>query len=312
MSNLESQCTASDSKDCPQAPVVERIAARTSVVGDSLPIRRHLPSPRRRMIGAWCFLDHAGPVAAGAEMRVGPHPHIGLQTFTWMIEGTLLHRDSLGSEQRIRPGQVNLMTAGRGISHSEESVPDTGEGLHLAQLWIALPEAKRGMDPAFQHYPDLPVNERAGLRTTVLAGEYGGAKAPAQVHTPLLGLDLSASADADRELELDPQFEHGLVALVGEADVDGERLSSGELLYFGTGRRRLRVRCAAGTRLLLVGGVPFAERILLWWNFVARTQDEVEQATRDWNSGDRFGVVRGYVGDRLKAPDLAGLHLRGA
>lgn len=312
MSNLESQCTSSDSRDCPAAPVIERIVGKTSIVGETLPIRRLLPGPRRRMIGAWCFLDHAGPVAPGVEMRVGPHPHIGLQTFTWMVEGRLLHRDSLGSEQVIQRGQVNLMTAGRGISHSEESVPSTQEGLHLAQLWIALPEGRRGMEPDFHHYPVLPVWERGGLRFTLLAGEMRGERAPTLVHTPLLGLDLAATAAVDSELELDPRFEHGVIALVGEANVDDEQLSPGNLLYLGPGRRGLRLRCEAGTRLLLVGGEPFPERILLWWNFVARTQDEVEKATRDWNAGLAFGEVRGYRGDRLKAPDLAGLHLRGS
>ncbi|HWU84136.1 MAG TPA: pirin family protein, partial [Rhodocyclaceae bacterium] len=134
-------------------PIPQRLEARTSILGEGLLIRRALPHRERRMIGAWCFLDHAGPldVSQGPGMRVGPHPHIGLQTFTWMIEGEILHRDSLGYEQLIRPGQVNLMTAGRGISHSEESPLQRSPGLQLAQLWIALPSNRRDMTPAFEH-----------------------------------------------------------------------------------------------------------------------------------------------------------------
>ncbi|MGQ0529285.1 MAG: pirin family protein [Panacagrimonas sp.] len=312
MSNLEPRCASSDSRDCPAPPPMERIASKKAMVGESLPISRALPGPRRRMIGAWCFLDHAGPVGPGSEMRVGPHPHIGLQTFTWMIEGKLLHRDSLGYEQLIAPGQVNLMTAGRGISHSEESVAVPGQGLHLAQLWIALPDAQRWTDSAFEHYPVLPQLSQDGFALTVLAGEFGGMRAPTRVHTPLLGLDLRSEHAADTTLNLNPGFEYGLMMLSGETRIEGEVLASGELLYLGPGRTQIRVASAAACQLLLIGGEPFAEPVLLWWNFVGRTQDEIAQATADWNEGERFGQVRGYPGARLTAPDISGLHLRGA
>ena len=311
MSNLESHCAASDSRDCPAPPLIERIASKKAMVGESLPISRALPSPRRRMIGAWCFLDHAGPVGPGSEMRVGPHPHIGLQTFTWMIEGKLLHRDSLGYEQVIAPGQVNLMTAGHAIAHSEESVSEPGVGLHLAQLWIALPDALRWTEPAFEHYPVLPKLTQDGFELTVLAGAFAGLSAPTRVHTPLLGLDLRSHNASETELRLNPAFEYGLMMLSGEARIEGEILAPGELLYLGTGHTRIRVACAAACQLLLIGGEPFKEPVLLWWNFVARSQDEIAQATSDWNSGERFGEVRGYHGERLKAPDITGLHLRG-
>lgn len=312
MSNLEPRCASSDSRDCPAPPPMERIASKKAMVGESLPISRALPGPRRRMIGAWCFLDHAGPVGPGSEMRVGPHPHIGLQTFTWMIEGALLHRDSLGYEQLIQPGQVNLMTAGRGISHSEESVSAPGVGLHLAQLWIALPDALRGTEPAFEHYPLLPKLTQDGFELTVLAGEFAGLQAPTRVHTPLIGLDLRSQQAAETALGLNPSFEYGLMMLSGEARIEGETLTPGELLYLGPGRSSIRVACAAACQLLLIGGEPFKEPVLLWWNFVGRSQDEIEQATQDWNQTDRFGEVRGYVGARLKAPDISGLHLRGS
>lgn len=294
------------------AAPLERLQAKTALLGESLTIRRALPHPRRRMIGAWCFLDHAGPVAPGAgELRVGPHPHIGLQTFTWMIEGQLLHRDSLGSEQLIRPGQVNLMTAGRGISHSEESVADAGSGLHTAQLWIALPDAHRHVAPAFDHYPQLPVWHDGGFELTLLAGRSGAHIAPARVYSPLLGLDLRATGAAQLRLDVAQDFEHGVMVLDGAARIADEVLAPGELLYLPPGRAHLDVACADACRLLLIGGAPFNEPVLLWWNFVARTQEEVEQATQDWNHGTRFGVVQGYVGARLVAPDLRGARLRG-
>ena len=290
----------------------ELIPARRAVLGDNLEIRRALPNHARRMIGAWCFLDHAGPVPLkrGDELRVGPHPHIGLQTFTWMIEGEILHRDSLGNAQPIRPGQVNLMTAGRGISHSEESVPGSALQLQTAQLWIALPDAQRGMDPAFEHYPELPLADLGGFKVTVLAGAACGARSPVRVHSPLLGLDLAAAGAAQASLPLDPAFEHGVLVLEGTAQVDGQSLAIGTLLYFPPGRSSLELRCAATARLLLVGGAPFGESVLLWWNFVARTQEELARATTDWNAGHGFGEVHGYDGPRLIAPDIAGFHLR--
>jgi quercetin 2,3-dioxygenase len=290
-------------------PEPQRLEAHHTQIGGGLSIRRALPHRQRRMIGAWCFFDHAGPVESTQGLRVGPHPHIGLQTFTWMIEGELLHRDSLGSEQRIRPGQVNLMTAGRGIAHSEESLPGSTR-LHSAQLWIALPDAHRHTEPAFHHYPELPVLARGGFECTLLAGAFGGARSPAQVHSPLLGLDLRADKAAETTLELEDTFEHGVLVLDGAAQVDGAALSPGTLLYFAPGRRTLTLRCTAAARLLLVGGEPFGEKILLWWNFVARTQAELEQATQDWNAQRRFGEVVGFDGPRLTAPDMAGLHLK--
>ncbi|MBS0554280.1 MAG: pirin family protein, partial [Proteobacteria bacterium] len=178
-------------------PRLQRIVARTAEIGGGVSVSRLLPTLQRRMVGAWCFLDHAGPAGfePGAGMRVGPHPHIGLQTFTWMIEGEVLHRDSLGHVQVIRPGQVNLMTAGRGISHTEESLPGERR-LHAAQLWIALPAAECDCAPAFDHYPDLPVWDEQGCRFTLLAGRWGGREAPARLYSPLVGIDLHAPAES--------------------------------------------------------------------------------------------------------------------
>jgi redox-sensitive bicupin YhaK (pirin superfamily) len=292
----------------------ERLESHRAVIGEGFEIRRALPNRHRRMVGAWCFLDHAGPAsyAAGQGLNIGPHPHIGLQTFSWMIEGRILHRDSLGFEQWIHPGQVNLMTAGRGISHSEESPADAPGRFQLAQLWIALPKHECNREPAFEHYPVLPVLDRGGFRITVLAGAFAGENSPARVFTPLVGLDLASSAGARTELPLDPAFEYAAMTLEGEPAINGEALAAGTLLYLGVGRTALAVDCAAASRLLLIGGEPFGEDLLLWWNFVARTREEMENATRDWNQGRRFGKVQGARASPLVAPDIGTLRLRGA
>jgi redox-sensitive bicupin YhaK (pirin superfamily) len=308
MSDLEQACQPSDSRDCPRAahtPVSERIATRDAVLGEGMTIRRALPSRARRMIGAWCFLDHFGPLdtRGGEGLRVGPHPHTCLQTFTWPLDGEILHRDSLGYVQPIRPGQVNLMTAGYGISHSEESPTERSALLHGAQLWIALPAAERHREPAFEHYPELPVVERDGFSITVLVGDAYGERAPTRVYSPLAAFDLQCAEPAATKLTLRPDFEYGALVLDGEAELDGGRLSPGCLLYLGCGREHLALRGAAGVRLLVIGGEPFGDEILMWWNFVGRDRDEITRAVTEWNTGAaRFGEVRGYPGARLTAP----------
>jgi hypothetical protein len=291
---------------------VERLESQRAVVGEGFEIRRALPHRQRRMIGAWCFMDHAGPAnyPAGQGLTIGPHPHIGLQTFSWMIEGTILHTDSLGYRQWIHPGQVNLMTAGRGISHAEESPADAAGRFQLAQLWIALPKSESEREPSFHHYPELPQLQRGGFRITVLAGAFAGEKAPAEVFSPLVGLDLTTASAAATALSLDPGFEYGVMTLEGEARVEGQPLAPGSLLYFAPGRETLSIESPAASRLLLIGGRPFGEEILLWWNFVARSVEEMEIAARDWLEGDRFGQVHGARGAPLVAPELRGLHLR--
>lgn len=296
----------------------ERIASRSAEIGGGLVIRRALPNLRRRTVGAWCFLDHAGPVAFGdgAGLHVGPHPHIGLQTFTWMIEGAVVHRDSLGNEQLITPGQVNIMTAGGGISHSEDSataafaVPrDTGR-LHAVQLWIALPEAERHRAAAFRNHPELPLLKLDGFEVRVLAGSAVGRTSPVQVYSPLMAVDLEATGGASLSMPLAPEFEHAALVTAGAALVAGELLAPGTLLYLEPGRVRLDVSCDAPARLIVIGGVPFEEDVLLWWNFVARRPEELERAVHDWTHGTRFGHVYGSPSPALVAPSLAGLHLR--
>jgi hypothetical protein len=291
----------------------QRHDARTGIVGSHLPVARALPSPRRRMVGAWCFLDHAGPadLAPGDGMFVGPHPHIGLQTFTWLIEGELLHRDSLGCEQLLRPGQVNLMTAGRGIVHSEESPSRDGGRLHAAQLWIALPDAAVDIAPTFEHHPRLPQAGVGGWRATLLVGEAFGARAPALVHSPLVAVDLATAGGAQGTLALDAAFEHGFVCLDGRAALDDEPLEPRRLWYAAAGRREVSLRSEGAARILVVGGAPFESARILWWNFVARTHDEIVAAADDWqHARPRFPDVDRTKLARLTMPTLDGVHLR--
>ena len=204
----------SHSDDCEKYinQFIQEVPIRRAEIGQGTVIKRALPSRHKRMIGAWCFLDHAGPVhfPQGDGLDVGPHPHMGLQTFTWMIEGTMLHSDSLGTtNQLIRPKQVNLMTAGYGISHTEVA-PDTETRMHAAQLWIALPDDKRNMAPQFDHYPTLPTIEGEGIEFTVLVGEFLNTRSPVAVHTELLGVDLFAQTSTSTKLQLNSKFEYGL------------------------------------------------------------------------------------------------------
>ncbi|NMY02189.1 pirin family protein [Pseudomonas sp. WS 5059] len=314
MSNQEPFNQLSTSSDCPRAEGVreiQRITARTAQVGGGIAINRLMPSRQRRTIGAWCFLDHAGPTVfeSNAGLRVGPHPHIGLQTFTWMIKGEVLHRDSLGNEQVVRPGQVNLMTAGRGITHTEESLAQEHH-LHAAQLWIALPQADKDCAPAFDHYPDLPTWAEGGLQLTLLAGGFAGRTAPGRFYSPLVGIDLRCDAAASVHLSLDPQFEYGILPLEGAFSINGQTFASNELAYLGRGLSELSLQSFAASRALLLGGVPLTEEIYLWWNFVAHDKADIVEALLAWNNRDlqRFGDVEGFDGDRLLAPELPWPH----
>jgi len=293
------------------APAWQRIAARHADLGGGFSIARVLPSASRRTVGAWCFLDHAGPARfpPGAGIRVGPHPHIGLQTFTWMIEGEVLHHDSLGNRQIIAPGEVNLMTAGRGIAHSEESLGDQGT-VHAAQLWIALPDAHRHDTPAFVHHGSLPVARVDGFRATVLAGSAFGLISPVVLFSDLIGVDFVAPAAACTRVGLRPDREHALLCLRGSARIDGQAIEPGALHVAPPGRDQVELACDGATQLLLIGGTPFDEAPLIWWNFVARTHAEIEQAAADWNAGRRFGEVPGTRLPRVPAPDVAGLKLK--
>jgi redox-sensitive bicupin YhaK (pirin superfamily) len=267
---------------------------------------RTLPNKRRRMVGAWCFLDAYGPhdLTGSPGMRVGPHPHIGLQTVSWLVAGEVLHRDSLGNLQEIRPGQLNLMTAGRGIAHSEETPVAHSRVLEGVQLWVALPDADRAVPSAFDHHADLPVVTDRGLTARVLVGSLAGAVSPATCYTPLVGAEITLAAGSDSLLPLHRDFEYAVLALHGAATVQGATLVPGPLLYLGEGRTSLRLAAGSDARVLLLGGEPFTERLVMWWNFVARDHDEIVEARAAWAAGYGFGEVHGYDGPALPAPPM--------
>jgi redox-sensitive bicupin YhaK (pirin superfamily) len=276
-------------------------------------VTRTLPNRERRMVGGWCFVDYYGPddISGTSGMRVPPHPHIGLQTVSWLVRGEVLHRDSLGSTQLVRPGQLNLMTAGYGISHSEESPPKHSAVLHGVQLWTALPGPDRNVDPAFDHHPELPALSDRDVNVTVIMGELGGVSSPARTYSPLVGVEVSLQAGADTLLPLQSDWEHAALTMAGSVVVDGVALPAGPLLYLGAGRAGLRLQAQEPGRVLLIGGAPFEERIVMWWNFVGRDHDEIVEARESWMNGEpRFGSVLGYPGYPLPAPAMPTTRLK--
>ncbi len=280
------------------------IAPRVTEIAPGVAVRRALPTRALRTVGAWCFLDHFGPVQGEGMRRfsIGPHPHIGLQTATWLIAGELLHRDSIGSVQRIRAGELNLMTAGKGIAHSELLGPDAQQ-LHGLQFWIALPDARRHDAPSFEHHATLPRWREGDVEFCLFVGALAGRASPATVHTPLLGLDVHATASATLRLPLDPSFEHALYLVSGTVQIEGTSVPPEHLWSLPAGPETLHVEVTQDARFVLLGGRPFDQPLLTWWNFVARDPAEIEAARDDWEHGRQFGVVADG-GEPIKAPPL--------
>ncbi|BFP50551.1 MULTISPECIES: pirin family protein [unclassified Streptomyces] len=309
MSNLDRQATPSVCGGrgfVVAEPVRELLAPRRVQLGESTEVRRLLPNLGRRMVGAWAFVDHYGPddIADEPGMQVPPHPHMGLQTVSWLHDGEVLHRDSLGSLQTVRPRELGLMTSGRAISHSEESPKDHARLLHGAQLWVALPDAHRSVEPHFQHHTDLPVVTAPGLAATVILGELDGAASPGTTYTPIVGADVTLTAGAEARLPLDRDFEYAVLSMSGEAEVDGVPVLPGSMLYLGCGRTELPLRAASDAGLMLLGGEPFEEELVMFWNWIGRSHEEIAQAREDWMNGSRFGEVKGYDGAPIPAPQL--------
>jgi len=287
-----------DIKDVPDVepetttpPTVVVSDSRVAAVG-AIQVRRALPNRGRRTVGAWCFADHFGPLEADESHRpdIGPHPHMGLQTVTWLLDGELLHRDSLGSEQMIRPGQLNLMTAGHGVAHAEEATNGYRGPIHGVQLWVAQPGATRDGGPAFEHHPELPHIELINCDATVLVGEMSGSASPARRDTQHVGVDLNLRGPT--AVPLEPAFEYALIVLDGAVSLEGTNATPGHLVYLGSGRDELAVWSDREGRVLLLGGSPFEERLLMWWNFVARSRDEIDRGYHDWTiDSGRFGRV---------------------
>jgi redox-sensitive bicupin YhaK (pirin superfamily) len=273
-------------------------------------VRRALPQRTRRTVGAWCFVDHFGPTAptaGGSGIQIGAHPHIGLHTVTWLVEGAAVHTDSLGTEQPLRPGQLNVMTAGRGIAHAEDTPADRHGVMHGAQLWVAQPEATRNGPNGFEHHADLPQLTHGNIDLTVMVGELDGRRSPARADTALFGAELrvrpGGPAAGPSAVPLRPDFEYGVVVLDGEVRVDGDVVTPGHLAYLGHGRDEVGIGGSATA--LLLGGEPFPEKLLMWWNFVGRTWDDIAAARDAWAAGDtgRFAPVRTRLGT-VPAPGL--------
>ena len=296
--------------DRPSGPHVDVLSAREVPLGGprAMTVRRTLPQRGRTLIGAWCFADHYGPddVSRTGGMDVAPHPHTGLQTVSWLFSGEIEHRDSLGTHAFVRPGELNLMTGGHGISHSEVSTARTTV-LHGVQLWVALPEEHRHTARDFRHYapPAVPLDGAGEAR--VFLGSLAGGVSPVPTFTPLLGAELTLRPRASVSLATDARFEHGLLVDSGEVRLAHTPLRPSELGYLSPGHSAVTLTNTADTpaRMILLGGTPFGERIVMWWNFVGRSHEDIVRARAEWeNASARFGVVEGYPGDRLPAPAL--------
>ena len=274
-------------------------------------VRRTLPHAKLKTIGAWCFVDHFGPTEQTDGMVVAAHPHTGLQTVTWLLEGQIEHRDSIGSIQVIRPGELNLMTAGFGISHSELS--QTGpERLHAVQLWVALPKEALNIAPEFEHQGDLPRVTGENFSATVLAGEFLGQQAKTKIFTEMVGVEIRIPAWEDVTLPLRSDFEYGILAVEGEVKVLGNSVPQSGLEYLEPGPNELKIQTAnEPVTLLLLGGVPFPEKILMWWNFIGRNHEDVALAREQWNNRDaRFGQFEDQIGGWIPAPELPNVILQ--
>lgn len=294
-----------------RGPRVEIITSREVPLGGprAMPVRRTLPQRQRSLIGAWCFADHYGPddVSVTGGMDVAPHPHTGLQTVSWLFTGEIEHRDSLGMHAMVRPGEVNLMTAGHGICHSEVSTGTTSI-LHGVQLWVALPAAARDTARNFEHHVPgrTPLD---GGSAKVFLGSLAGATSPVRTYTPLLGAEILLDPGATVTLDVDRDFEHGVLVDTGTVRLFDTVVERAAIGYVGTGVPALILTNTGDdrARVVLLGGTPFGEEIVMWWNFVGRSHDEIAAYREAWERGaDRFGRVPGYVGkvDRLPAPAL--------
>lgn len=335
MSNLETDPRETLCADRPGGSGVEIIEPREVPLGGprAMTVHRTLPSRERSLVGAWCFLDHYGPedVSSSAGMRVPPHPHTGLQTISWLFTGEIEHRDSAGHHALVRPGELNLMTAGRGINHSEYSTQGTTI-LHGVQLWTALPDPFRAVPPGFERYvpPAVELENGAGVRAgelRVFLGSLHGAASPVRTYTALLGAEAVLEPGAAVELGIATEFEHAFLpdggSLELDGGLDGETVPQAHLAYLAAGRDRVRLANpgSAPLRVMILGGPPFAEEITMWWNFVGRSHEEIVAFRETWNSEISGGqthddapfgpVVELTEGEAaLPAPPLPNVRLR--
>ncbi|HMQ10451.1 MAG TPA: pirin family protein [Oligoflexia bacterium] len=264
------------------------IKTKEKDLGDGFIVRRALPSSKKQMVGPFIFWDHMGPadLKTGTEMLVRQHPHIGISTLTYLFSGCILHRDSLNNECLIKPGEVNWMTAGNGITHSERSQePGILEGI---QLWVALPQEHEEMDAKFEHYTadELPKFEANGINHTLIAGHYQSYTSPVQTFSPLFYIQAHAQSGAQSSYSFDPEYESAIYVASGKLKLKEETLSGGELAVFTT-KQKIELNVHANTNFMIFGGKPFAEGRHIWWNFVASDREKIERAKLRWQN-DQF------------------------
>jgi redox-sensitive bicupin YhaK (pirin superfamily) len=290
-----------------QCDAIEHVIVPRSVDIDGFGLRRALPAAQSRMVGPFIFFDHFGPAVfrTGQGIDVRPHPHIGLATVTYLFEGEIVHRDSLGVHAAIRPGEVNWMTAGRGIVHSERSAAEQrveGTHIHGLQCWVGMPKDREEIDPSFQHYDgaQFPEVSGDGKCARVVVGSLFGARSPVETLTDTLFADVTLSAGATMPLDADAE-ERAIYTLSGEIDISGDRFGADRLLVFRPGDR-LSVRAVSDAHFVVLGGAAMDGPRHIWWNFVSSRKERIEQAKAEWKSG-RFGVVPGDAEEFIPLPE---------
>jgi hypothetical protein len=272
-------------------------------------ISRLIPHQQLRAIGAWVFLDYYGPTDQREAMSVGAHPHVGLQTVSWLFSGEIEHRDSLQSTQLVNPGELNLMTAGAGIAHSELSLDSTAE-LHGVQLWTVLPESARAKAPRFDHYSNLPHFRHGAMAIKLFMGDLLGHSSPATRYSELLGAEISIDPHSITDFPCLPDFEYGFLLIGGDLTVNDVGIAEGQLHYLPTGTASCEISSRGGARIILLGGAPFTEKIIMWWNFIGRTHEEIVAMRNDWNSpAPSIPTFSDQINLRIPAPELPALQL---
>ena len=286
---------------------IEVKEGRATRIGE-LGIMRVLPTKQRRTIGPWCFVDLMSPddIDSPPPLEIGPHPHIGLATVTWLFGGSVLHSDSLGSEQPIKPGELNLMTAGHGIAHAEQGItteaPSDTAGVMGVQMWLAQPGTTRNGSSLFQHVETLPEIDLDSGTARLLIGRYDGEESPASFDHPVIGLDVTVRETTT--LATVSEFEYGIVPIDRPILVEDAIVEPGALAVVPPGYETLRLETRSGHgRVMVLGGEPLGEQVKMWWNFVARTNEEITEAWRDWrdHNGGRFAAVPSGL-PRIEAP----------
>lgn len=237
-------------------------------------------------------------------MDVAPHPHMGLQTVSWLLDGEIVHNDSLGCEALMRAGQLNLMTAGRGIAHSEETPKQNSGRLNGVQLWVALPDDHQQIEPVFNHYASLPEVHLPAGKVTVIVGELLGQRSAARAFSGIIGAEISIRKGGNITIPLAPNFEHAFFVLDGDVAFGEERFQHATLHYIGDDREEAELQARENSTVLLIGGEAFEQPVLMWWNFVGRTHEELARAREDWEQHRRFGEVHAYRGPRMAAPEM--------